>query len=134
MVAAFAVENQLARIVGTATPGRLVGSKSFKLRYGYFLILPVGAYVTWQGKRLEGGKRKTAIAKPSATARAMMRRFLVTGRSSENCHIIFEDNNERRARSAPVPNSDMHLCWHPPPDALVLLQNCSIKRHLEAGH
>jgi C-terminal processing protease CtpA/Prc len=54
MVAAFAVENQLARIVGTATPGRLVGSKPFKLRYGYFLILPVGAYVTWQGKRLEG--------------------------------------------------------------------------------
>jgi C-terminal processing protease CtpA/Prc len=54
MVAAFAVENHLARIVGTATPGRLVGSKPFKLRYGYFLILPVGAYVTWQGKRLEG--------------------------------------------------------------------------------
>lgn len=54
MVAAFARENQLARIVGTATPGRLVGSKPFKLRYGYFLILPVGAYVTWQGKRLEG--------------------------------------------------------------------------------
>jgi C-terminal processing protease CtpA/Prc len=54
MVAAFAAENHLARIVGTATPGRLVGSKPFKLRYGYFLILPVGAYVTWQGKRLEG--------------------------------------------------------------------------------
>jgi len=48
------MENQLARIVGTSTPGRLVGSKPFKLRYGYFLILPVGAYVTWQGKRLEG--------------------------------------------------------------------------------
>ena len=54
MVAAFARENQVARIVGTATPGRLVGSKPFKLRYGYFLILPVGAYVTWQGRRLEG--------------------------------------------------------------------------------
>jgi carboxyl-terminal processing protease len=54
MVAAFAVENHLARIVGTTTPGRLVGSKPFKLRYGYFLILPVGAYVTWQDKRLEG--------------------------------------------------------------------------------
>ena len=54
MVAAFAVENRLARIVGTSTPGRLVGSKAFKVGHGYFLILPVGAYVTWQGKRLEG--------------------------------------------------------------------------------
>lgn len=54
MVAAFAAENHLAKIVGTSTPGRLVGSKPFKLSHGYFLILPVGAYLTWQGKRLEG--------------------------------------------------------------------------------
>lgn len=54
MVAAFAAENHLARIVGTTTPGRLVGSKPFKLSHGYFLILPVGAYITWQGQRLEG--------------------------------------------------------------------------------
>ena len=54
MVAAFAAENNLAKIVGTTTPGRLVGSKPFKLSYGFFLILPVGAYVTWQGTRLEG--------------------------------------------------------------------------------
>ena len=54
MVAAFASENGLARIVGTTTPGRLVGSKPFKLGGGYFLILPIGAYVTWQGRRLEG--------------------------------------------------------------------------------
>ena len=54
MVAAFAAENRLAKIVGTSTPGRLVGSKAFKVGHGYFLILPVGAYVTWQGKRLEG--------------------------------------------------------------------------------
>ena len=54
MVAAFAAENRLAKIVGTTTPGRLVGSKPFKLSYGFFLILPVGAYVTWQGTRLEG--------------------------------------------------------------------------------
>lgn len=64
MVAAFAVENQLARIVGTSTPGRLVGSKPFKLRYGYFLILPVGAYVTWQGKRLEGEGIKPQVEVP----------------------------------------------------------------------
>jgi C-terminal processing protease CtpA/Prc len=54
MVAAFAAENRLAKIVGTCTPGRLVGSKAFNVGDGYFLILPVGAYVTWQGKRLEG--------------------------------------------------------------------------------
>lgn len=54
MVAAFAAENKLATIVGTPTPGRLVGSKAFKVGNGYFLILPVGAYFTWQGARLEG--------------------------------------------------------------------------------
>ena len=54
MVAAFAQENKLARLVGTKTPGRLVGSRPFKLPDGYFLVLPVGAYVTWEGRRLEG--------------------------------------------------------------------------------
>jgi C-terminal processing protease CtpA/Prc len=54
MVAAFAAENNLAKIIGTATPGRLVGSKAFKVGNGYFLILPIGAYFTWQGSRLEG--------------------------------------------------------------------------------
>jgi C-terminal processing protease CtpA/Prc len=54
MVAAFAAENRLAKVVGTTTPGRLVGSKPFKVSDGYYLILPVGGYVTWQGARLEG--------------------------------------------------------------------------------
>jgi len=54
MVAAFAAENRLAKIVGTSTPGRLVASKPFKLPEGYYLILPVGAYLTWQGNCLEG--------------------------------------------------------------------------------
>ena len=64
MVAAFAAENHLAKIVGTSTPGRLVGSKPFKLSYGYFLILPVGAYLTWQGKRLEGEGIKPDLEVP----------------------------------------------------------------------
>jgi carboxyl-terminal processing protease len=64
MVAAFAAENGLARIIGTATPGRLVGSKPFKLSDGYFLILPVGAYLTWQGKRLEGQGIKPDLEVP----------------------------------------------------------------------
>lgn len=54
MVAAFAQENRLATIVGTKTPGRLVGSRPFKLPEGYFLVLPVGAYLTWRGQTLEG--------------------------------------------------------------------------------
>jgi C-terminal processing protease CtpA/Prc len=61
MVAVFAAENGLAKIVGTKTPGRLVASKPFKLPFGYFLILPVGAYVTWQGRRLEGDGVKPDI-------------------------------------------------------------------------
>jgi carboxyl-terminal processing protease len=57
MVAAFASENGLAKIVGTTTPGRLVASKPLKLSDGYFLTLPIGAYVTWQGRR---GRRHQA--------------------------------------------------------------------------
>ncbi|MCB1021643.1 MAG: hypothetical protein KDC27_17055 [Acidobacteria bacterium] len=54
MIAAFAQENGLARIVGVKTPGRLVGSRPFKLPDGYVVILPVGAYLTWSGQTLEG--------------------------------------------------------------------------------
>ena len=54
MVAAFAQENKLAQIIGVKTPGRLVGSRPFKLPEGYFLVLPVGAYLTWDGQALEG--------------------------------------------------------------------------------
>jgi C-terminal processing protease CtpA/Prc len=61
MVAAFAQENGLATIVGTRTPGRLVGSRPFKLQEGYFLVLPVGAYLTWGGRILEGSGIKPDI-------------------------------------------------------------------------
>lgn len=54
MIAAFAKENNLGKVVGTQTPGRLVPSRRFKLPHGYFLILPVGAYLTWQGQNIEG--------------------------------------------------------------------------------
>ncbi|MDA2926958.1 S41 family peptidase [Acidobacteria bacterium AH-259-G07] len=54
IIAAFAAENKLAKIVGTRTPGRLVASRRFKLPYGYFLILPVGMYLTWRGEKIEG--------------------------------------------------------------------------------
>lgn len=54
MIAAFAAENGLARIVGTRTAGRLLSGDTFSLAHGYVLSLPVGAYYTWQGRLLEG--------------------------------------------------------------------------------
>ncbi len=53
MVAAFAEENNLATIVGTKTPGRLLSGSAFKVGHGYILGLPVAAYLTWQGRMLE---------------------------------------------------------------------------------
>ena len=54
MVAGFARENRLAKIVGTRTAGRLLGGKAFKIGDSYRLMLPVGAYVSWTGVRFEG--------------------------------------------------------------------------------
>jgi carboxyl-terminal processing protease len=54
MVAAFASENKLATIVGTKTPGRLLGAHSFRVGNGYRISLPVVAYYTWNGTFLEG--------------------------------------------------------------------------------
>ncbi len=54
MVAAFAEENRLATIVGTKTPGRLLSGTTFKVKPGYILGLPVAAYLTWQGRFIEG--------------------------------------------------------------------------------
>jgi C-terminal processing protease CtpA/Prc len=54
MVAAFASEYRLAHLVGIQTPGKLVAASSFKLGHGYRLALPVGAYYTWAGTKLEG--------------------------------------------------------------------------------
>jgi C-terminal processing protease CtpA/Prc len=53
MVSAFAEENNLAVIVGTKTPGRLLSGGAFKAVHGYILELPVAAYLTWQGRMLE---------------------------------------------------------------------------------
>jgi carboxyl-terminal processing protease len=53
MVTAFAEENNLATIVGTKTPGRLLSGSAFKVGHGFILALPVAAYLTWQGKMIE---------------------------------------------------------------------------------
>src|SRR5215813_13563982 len=53
MVSAFAEENNLAAIVGTKTPGRLLSGSAYKVGHGYILGLPVAAYLTWHGRMLE---------------------------------------------------------------------------------
>ncbi len=54
MVAAFAEENGLATIVGKQTAGRLLSGSAFKVGFGYIVGLPVAAYLTWQGRLIEG--------------------------------------------------------------------------------
>src|SRR3989454_1698940 len=54
MVAAFAEENGLATIVGTKTAGRLLSGTTFRAGSGYIVGLPVAAYLTWQGRVIEG--------------------------------------------------------------------------------
>lgn len=54
MVAALAYETRSAILVGTKTPGRVTGAKSFALLHGYHCAIPVAAYRTWAGTNLEG--------------------------------------------------------------------------------
>lgn len=54
MVALFAREEAGAKIVGTATPGQLVSHTGFKVGNGFTLALPVAAYSSWNGTRLDG--------------------------------------------------------------------------------
>jgi C-terminal processing protease CtpA/Prc len=54
MIVAFARENNLARIMGEKTAGRLLSATSVKVGQGFRLALPVGAYYTWNGTVLEG--------------------------------------------------------------------------------
>jgi C-terminal processing protease CtpA/Prc len=54
MVAQFAQENALGVIVGSHTPGRLISRSAFRIGEGYRLVVPVAAYVSWNGKQIEG--------------------------------------------------------------------------------
>ena len=54
MVALFAREEAGAKIVGMPTPGRLVSHTGFKVGHGFTLALPVAAYSSWNGTRLDG--------------------------------------------------------------------------------
>jgi hypothetical protein len=54
MIVAFARENNLARIVGEKTAGKLLSATSLKVGQGFRLALPTGVYYTWKGSVLEG--------------------------------------------------------------------------------
>ena len=64
MVAAFASENGLAQLVGTATAGRLIPGSGFKIAHGYRLMMPKAAYITWQDQRFEGSGVKPDVEVP----------------------------------------------------------------------
>ena len=54
MVAQFAQENRFGTIVGMKTSGRLAARSAFKIGSGYRLTIPIGAFVSWRGTRIEG--------------------------------------------------------------------------------
>lgn len=54
MLTQFAKENQLATIIGRKTPGHLVSRSAFKISHNYRLVLPIAAYQSWHGTRVEG--------------------------------------------------------------------------------
>jgi C-terminal processing protease CtpA/Prc len=54
MVASFAKENHLAKIVGTRTAGEVLGGANFNLPGEYVLRMPVAGWYTWQGECIEG--------------------------------------------------------------------------------
>jgi carboxyl-terminal processing protease len=63
MVAASASENPLATLVGARTAGRVVAASAFEVGDRYRVVLPVAAFLTWQGRNVEG----TAVSPHIAT-------------------------------------------------------------------
>lgn len=54
MVAAFAAENGLARIVGTRTGGQVLGGGNLSVGHGFVLRFPAAGWYTWRGAIIEG--------------------------------------------------------------------------------
>jgi C-terminal processing protease CtpA/Prc len=71
MLAAFAEENNLATIVGVNTAGRLLSGSTFRAGEGYIVGLPVAAYLTWDGRLIEG-KGVTPSALVEMPGRALL--------------------------------------------------------------
>jgi len=54
MIADFAATNQLATLVGTRTAGEVLGAVNFLVGEGYRLRIPIGGWMTWDERLLEG--------------------------------------------------------------------------------
>lgn len=54
MVAAFAKENRLARIVGTRTGGQVLGGANFAVGHGFVIRFPAAGWYSWSGAVVEG--------------------------------------------------------------------------------
>ena len=54
IVAGFGADHKLATIVGTRTSGRLLAWASLPVGHGFFMTIPIGNYLTWEGKSFEG--------------------------------------------------------------------------------
>ncbi len=67
MVAAFAAENGLARIVGTPTGGQVLGGANFAVGEGFILRFPAATWYTWRGTVVEGCGVSPNIRVPVST-------------------------------------------------------------------
>jgi carboxyl-terminal processing protease len=66
MIAEFASTNQLATLVGTRTAGEVLGAVNFLVGEGYRLRIPIGGWMTWNDRLLEGsGVSPHVEARPS---------------------------------------------------------------------
>jgi C-terminal processing protease CtpA/Prc len=54
MVACFALENELASVIGQKTAGNVLGATNFRVGGGYWLRLPVFGWYTSRGDSIEG--------------------------------------------------------------------------------
>jgi carboxyl-terminal processing protease len=54
MVAAFAKENGVARLIGTRTGGQVLGGANFSVGQGFTIRLPAAGWYTWSGDVVEG--------------------------------------------------------------------------------
>lgn len=72
MVASFAKDNQLAKLVGTRTAGEVLGGANFVLPSGYRLRMPVAGWYTWKGQCIEGiGVEPDVVVENSPESLAM---------------------------------------------------------------
>ena len=68
MVADFAATHKLATIVGTRTAGEVLGAANFLVGEGYRLRIPVGGWMSWDDRLLEGrGVQPDVEVVPTAT-------------------------------------------------------------------